>query len=707
MNYNNTHINRIFKRLLADKKLMISVFIIVFFWITIYIIVFYEPKYVSNATIMLSDTSTPTFVTNIDGDASFSNKSNETLTQIEILRSYQLAQYLKKFIQEKYPKELKNNMTDQKFYVILRKHLTAKSKLATDIINISFTWDNPEIAKELLTEILKEYKRVNLSFNRQIQTDKRQYIDEILVQGEKRLNIVRAKIANYMKDNLAISIDEESIRLVNQNINFKTRLEMTNASIQRYSSTINDIKAKLGLNTEDAINAVALGADNKSLALLREKLDDNQQQLAFESIKLAPTNPKIVALKKQIEEVKKQIHEQIILSIGKNTKISNVSIYDPVRTKLVLDLVDAQTEYSSLIAEKGSLEKSLREIVENQSLIPEKKYTLDDLQQEERNLSLAYDEIKKKQIEARIKEAEISSNIIIIDPPDFSKKQSFPTVFHIILLGILFSFVLTIVVSILKTVVEDVCEGVDEIEATTGRKIIGILPWYDDKQAQIDKIKVDELSYENILSNLLIKNYTTNSKVLTFSSNSIKKYNSTVVYKLASKLNQLGHSVVVIDSDLRNPSLYKNAQLDLSYKREFSDLVLEIESKLRKNIKIQKEDILDGLSKDENGLSVLSNLTPVKNSYDYFVGNAFSLIIDTLRENFDWVLIDTPTVVLAPEVFVIAKKSDSFVLITTIKVTYSHLKRIVMDLKEANINFIGSIIRDKNVNVAEYLEFLN
>lgn len=707
MNYNNTYINRIFKRLLADKKLLISIFIIVFFWIVIYLIVFYEPRYESKATVMLSDTSTPTFLTSIEGEASFSNKSNETLTQIEILRSYQLSQYLKKYIQEKYPKALKKNMTDEKFFVKLRKHLNAKSRLATDIINISFTWDNPEMAQELLTEILKEYKRVNLNFNRQIQTDKRKYIDEILVQGEERLNTVREKIASYMKDNLAISIDEESIRLVNQNINFKTRLEMTNASIQRYSSTINNIKSKLGLSTEDAINAVALGADNKSLALLREKLDEYQQNLAFESIKLAPTNPKIVALKKQIDAVNKQIQDQIVLSIGKNTKISKVSIYDPVRTKLVLDLVDAQTEYSSLVAEKRSLEKSLREIIENQSLIPDKKYTLDDLQQEEKNLSLAFDELKKKQIEARIKEAEISSNIIIIDPPAFSKKQSFPTILHIILLGIVFSFVLTIVVSILKTIVEDVCEGVDEIETTTGKKILGILPWYADNQDIGDKIKVDELSYENILSNLLIKNYTTNAKVLTFSSNSIKKYNSTVVYKLASKLNNLGHSVVVIDSDLRNPNLYKDARLDLSYKREFSDLILEIESKLRKKIKVQDEVILESLSKDENGLSVLSNLNPVNNSYDYFVGNAYSLIIETLRENFDWVLIDTPTVVLAPEVFVIAKKSDSFILITTIKVTYSHLKRIVTDLQEAKINFIGSIIRDKNVNVAECLEFLN
>ena len=246
-----------------------------------------------------------------------------------------------------------------------------------------------------------------------------------------------------------------------------------------------------------------------------------------------------------------------------------------------------------------------------------------------------------------------------------------------------------------------------EIEATTGKKIIGVLPWYDENQSETEIAKVDEIAYESILSNLLIKNYSANAKVLTFSSNSIKKYNSKVVYKLASKLNNSGYSVVVLDADLRNPTLYKDANLLNKYKVELSDLILDIETKLRQNQKVDCQYIKDNLSQDANKLYMLSNFKSVANSYDYFAGNAFELIITRLKDSFDWILIDTPTISLAPEVFVIAKKSDSFILITTLKVTYSLLKKICQNLQEASINFIGCIIRDKNVNVNEYLEFLN
>ncbi|MEW5821148.1 MAG: hypothetical protein AB1782_13225 [Cyanobacteriota bacterium] len=706
MELNNIYINRVFKKLLGDKKLFIVISIIVFFWIIIYLVAFYEPKYTSRATVILVDTSTPTYVTNLEGESGFANNSKEAITQLEILDSFQLSNFLMNYIKEKYPNDLNKNINEQKFYNKLQKRLKGKTKLATDIINISFSWNDPKKAQILLKQILKEYKNINLTINKEIQTNRRQYIDETLAKVEVRLEKVRVDIANYMKSNLAISIDEESRRLVNQNVNFETRLKMTNASIQRYRSTIKDIENKLGLNTKDAIQAVALGADNKNLAQLRAQLDENLQQLAFDSIKMAPTNPKIVARNKSIEEIKKQIQEQIMLSIGKEMKEGSVNIYDPVRTKLVLDLVDAQTEHASLVAEKHSLEQSIKEIDKTQAAIPNKKYTLENLEQQEKNLSIAFDELKKKQIEAHIKEAEISSNIVIIDPPDFPESQSFPTILHIVLMGLAFSFLLTIVVSILKTLIENVCEGVNEIESTTGKKIIGVLPWYDETQKEEEIEKIDEIAYESILSNILIKNYSANAKVLTFSSNSIKKYNSKVVYKLATKLNKLGHSVVVIDSDLRNPTLYRDSNIEDTYKTQLSDLILDIGLKLRQNQKINIKYIQENLSKDSNGLSLLSNVKPVNNSYDYFAGNTFELIIDTLKENFDWILIDTPTVTLAPEVFVIAKRSDSFILITTIKVTYSLLKRIVNDLREANINFIGCIIRDKNVNVSEYLEFL-
>jgi len=69
-------------------------------------------------------------------------------------------------------------------------------------------------------------------------------------------------------------------------------------------------------------------------------------------------------------------------------------------------------------------------------------FTLDNLQQEERALSAAYDELKGKQIEAKIKEAEAVSNVVVIDPPNIPMEVSFPSYFQILLIAVIFGLIL-------------------------------------------------------------------------------------------------------------------------------------------------------------------------------------------------------------------------------------------------------------------------
>ena len=89
-----------------------------------------------------------------------------------------------------------------------------------------------------------------------------------------------------------------------------------------------------------------------------------------------------------------------------------------------------------------------------QSTIPEKKFMLDNLQQEEGVLSTAYDNLKEKQIEAKIKEAEAVSNIVVIDPPNLPKSPSFPSYIQVLLIAVMLGLTAGLTISVLKTLVE-------------------------------------------------------------------------------------------------------------------------------------------------------------------------------------------------------------------------------------------------------------
>lgn len=706
MNIAKIHKSRYVRNYFRDKNLALLTTLIVMFWIIIYFFTFYKPVYRSEAKVLIKDNYTISFITQLEKENSMSDVNSSILTQIEILKSYQLMSFLYDYLKKQSPNEVKQYKSKDSFINTAKKIIKVKNKLSTNILVISLAWENAKESQVLLKVILDEYQRINLTINREIKTNRRKYIDEKIKEIENKLLEARNKLKAFKTGTLSISIDEESKGLVVQKIDFVSNLEQVNASINSTNSSLKELQKQLGMSAKEGMNAVALGLDNRNLIDLRAKLDEATQQYAFESTKNASTNPKMVALKNKINTIKSQVQKQIELTLGKSMKNQKINIFDPVRTKLVSDVISTQANLISLEAQKKSLERSLGNINSNQAKIPLKQYTLDNLKQEETNLSLAYDELRKKQIEATIQEAEVASNVVIVDSPNLPDKPSFPTILHIVLMGLCLSIMISMLISILKTFIEDICEGVEEISETTGKPVIGIIPWFNNNIDDENQHEVNDIAYENIVSNILIRSYKSNAKVLSFSSNNIKKYNSKTIYTIALKLKKLGHSVVIIDSDFRFPTLYRDTNVVDKAQIELSDLILKIEKKLRNNEKVQITDIINNLTYDENNIALCANRKVVKDSYEYFACLAFNIIINNLKEKFDWVLIDTPTVTVAPETLMIAKRSDMFILITTMKVTYSNLTRISEALKASDINFMGCIVRDKDIDVSNYIEFL-
>jgi len=694
--------NRYFRNFGRDIKLIFSVILIIIVWSLVYLLLFYKPAYKSNAKIWIKDLATEEFVASLDTQsqlAPLTSAGNPLLTQIEILKSAQLKNYIKEY-------KLSQNINGKK-----RRgsnvSIDVKNKPNTDILSITLSDASPKEAQDTLTAALEEYDNINLLINRKIRTARRKYIDLKLAEINDRLYEVRDNIKNYKSKNLAIGIDEETTQLVDQGIMMSTKLEGTIADIKNTQSSIWELESQLSLKSKDAINAVALGSGNQTLVQLRNELNSAVQEYEFDSTKLADTNPKIIAQKNKIATINKQIKNQVALSIGKYAKTQKINIFDPVREGLAKDLADKQTRLMGLVAEKQAINGSIAKVNNEQSKIPEKKFTLDNLEQEERALSSAYDQLKEKQIEAKIKEAEVVSNVVVVDQPDLPTSASFPSYIQVLGIAVMLGIVAGLALSVLKTLIEDVCDDIESIEEITGTSVIGTIPWIEnyvpDEQMQF----IHGIAYNNIVSNLMIKCYKNNNKVLTFTSSSFKKPQSTIIYYLAARLKKLGHSVVVIDSDFRIPTVISNANVEDKMRINLSDLIVSLEDKIRKNKTINAKEIMDALVVDEKGISHLGNKDIVFEPYEFFGTAAFEGIIKTLKIEFDWVLIDTGAAQITPEFLIISRLSDGVILFVNKTITYTIIKNIAKSLKNANIPFIGAIVREPGSRLErEYEKYL-
>lgn len=698
--------NRYLRNFDKDKKLIFTVILIILVWSLVYLFIFYKPSYKSKAQIWIKDLASEEFVADFDTRSQLTpltSSGNPLFTQIEILKSNQLKKFIVDYSSKPGYQKAKIVSMDR-----VDKIIEVKNKPGTDILSITFIWSDPKEAQELLNAVLKEYENINLLINKKIRTSRRKYIDLKLSEIDKKLYETRSNIKSFKSKNLAINLDEESVKLVDQKIEISSKMEDLGAKIKNTGSSVKNMETRLGLNSDEALDAVALGAGNQVLVKLREDLNTAVQQYEYDSSKYTDINPKINAQKKKIDAINIQIKNQIKMSLGKYAKDKGINIFDPVREQIVENLVTEQVKLIGLQAEEASIRNSINNIKEEQSKIPEKKFALDTLEQEERALSKAYDELREKQIEARIKEAEAVSNVVVVDPPDIPKGISFPTPFHVLIISLILGCLAGFSVSILKTLIEDICDDIESIENITQTSIIGTIPWVKNIDRQEKSLFIHEVAYNNIVSNLIIRCNRNNTKVLTFASASLKKPQSSILYYLAEKLGKIGHSVVIVDSDFRKPIILKSASVDHKAEFGFSDLIISLETEYRKTNIIDAGEILEALVQDERGINYLGNSEAVFEPYEFFGTLSFETVIKVLKDKFDWVLINTGAAHITPEFLIVSKLSDGVILFVNRTITYTVLKNIVKTLKNAGIPIIGTIVREYGSKLEkEYEKYLS
>lgn len=705
MNLQTIQQNRFVRNFLRDRWLILSALGIIVAFALVYALFFHKPVYKSTAKVWIKDSVSENYLTSGEAHSDLSaltQAGNPVLTQIEILESNELKDYLANYA---WKKELEANAAKSKGVrrnpndikkPNTKKVMKVKSEPGTDVITVTMSWNDPAMAREMLSVALRKFDEINLGINNDIRTKKRQYIDERVAEVEGKLIATRNKIRQYQLGSGAIDLEEQTKELVRLKMAMTSRLEDVMAARNNTSANMRELQGQLAMSPREALKAVALGSGNENLVKMRTTLNELQQQYDHDSVRLAATNPRMVALKNQISTLQKQIQGEVRQTVG-NGKDKGLRIYDGVRENLVQEMASSRARAVGLSNEVSSLSAGIARIDAALKTIPESKFNLDNLMQEEKALAVAYDELRKRQIEARIREAETPSNIFIVDQPSVPENASFPTATHVVALSLLLGLMAGLGLSVLKTFMEDLAEGVAAVEEATGSKVLGIIPWlpgFRNPAASADGgnvLSINDIAYKNIVSSLRIQSAKHSAGVIAFTSSALHKPTTSTAYTLAQRLAKMGHSVVLLDADFRTP--VEGESLNA---KNLTDLILEVDMKIRKGQMVYPSEIGAALVEDPHGVFLGLNHHEVDHGYDYFASKGFQHIVSVLKEQFDWVFIDTPSAIVAPEFLAVSEVSDGVVLFADKRATFSTLKRIARKVRETQSPLIGTIIREQN-----------
>lgn len=153
-------------------------------------------------------------------------------------------------------------------------------------------------------------------------------------------------------------------------------------------------------------------------------------------------------------------------------------------------------------------------------------------------------------------------------------------------------------------------------------------------------------SYKSLRTNLL---YTENVHVIAVTSSMMGEGKSSTSFQLAKSFAQLGKKTLLIDCDLRKAYLKR---------------YLKVHKKVVGLSELLSGQVDDAVySTDLDNLSLMmSGKSPV-NPSELLSGDIFGKIIDKLRKEFDYIIVDTPPITVGPDTSIIGRVVDGVVLV--------------------------------------------
>jgi len=581
---------------------------------------------------------------------------------------------------------------------------------ATPRIIVRFTDTNEKRAQDVVNLVLQETSK----FSRKINTTRLMaIINEInkrLPHVEKELREAERNLEQYTKREGSVLLAAKNGSLVQSILASQGQQSALILQLQGTDTQIASLQQRLGLNPDQAYASSALSAD-PIIANLRVQIYQAESQLEILKKDLRPQHPNIIQLQKQIKSYEDLLRQRALEVIGGNgiaaplksaNEVRQDSNLDPARQALANQLVALQTQKETLIQQQKALLQEEQRLRREYATIPNKQLEQARLQEKLQLKQNVYSQMQASLADAQTAEAETVTSWIPegeAQVTKLAKEASNPIL--IIGAGGLVGIVVGGAIIFLLGSLGGIFQTMEDIRAAMVQRdivVLGILPYIAIPDSELGEtpIILDPDSpylepYERLRTNLRRASEEP-AKVILLTSTTNEEGKSVSVYNLAITSARAGKRTLIVEADLRSPSLARSVKVapdpdasiePLRYYGNWSDcirLVPEVEN-----------------------LYLVPSPGPVQQPAAILESSEFRRLLEDVRGRFDLVFVDAPALSLCNDTFVLEPMTDGIILVARPGYTLESLfAEAAEQLNEAeDITLLGGIINGTDIAIGK------
>ena len=656
-----------------------------------------NPIFQSQSTLVIEE-STKNIV-NIDevysGDTARSGfrNSNYINNQIQIIESDEvlgtilLDKKIEAKIKTMHKKIPKNFLSkDGKFYSLfiknekefkikkyIKKNLNVTQIRNSDVVNITMTSGNAELAKFLLEQVIDAYLKYDVDTKVKVTNYANQQINIRLSKLLEQMEIAEQKLLNYKKENNLIDIGDIKDLKIDQIKSVSKRIIDTNRELQKKQNDLTAIKLAEG-NVEELL-AIADLRNKKEVDTIRTTINATNNNIEALQIIYKDEHPKVKKVLKTKENLDNRLKEILDENIAAAAfELANLQGFISASKE---ELNNAKFDLQTLEEKDVALKQYVREVETNNKI-----YETFLQRMKETN------EVKELQ----------SSNVRIIQNALLPLSPISPNIFKITMLFYFLSFGVIFVMLVYfefnsNTVIEPSnLESLNIPVLATLPSVKKIDKGYHLSQMFIEDVNSEFSESIRTLRTLLVAKYQKNKTIL-LSSTYSGEGKTTISLNTALSFSKIG-KVLLIETDIRRPSVLSKTNLaDEAPNVGFSDIIQGGDVKMSDCIMKLPGSEIEVMTSGTRR-SDLTDLTSVKKLRQFF---------DVLKNNYDYVIVDTPPIQPVSDTLFISQATDHNLLIVRANHTkLVGIKSILKKLENVDVKVDGLIFNDLDTSKASY-----
>jgi capsular exopolysaccharide synthesis family protein len=498
----------------------------------------------------------------------------------------------------------------------------------------------------------------------------------------EQLTTLRDDLSSAEEDRISALQGEDGqiLNAAKQDAIVQERLETFNTELTGVRIELSTLEGRLQRirdmreRGQDLLVLPEFAADSSLLDLNRNKVE-LERDLEAAKVELGPAHPEFEKQQASLSTVQQRIDDKIQLLVE-----------------------GLETQYRMAAAKEDYLENQIRAAEEFSLEVAKVTSHYDIIKTDSETKKQIFDLIAMTMKEIQLNYELMNNNVAILDqatPPLFPFKPNKRTN---LMIGAMFGVFLGLGVVFFLDYLDNTIRTPEDVEKYLGLTVIGVVPKIHQQQGEALAQRAIKEAYQSLRTSIIFSSNNRQRKIVLVTSSGPKEGKSSTVANLGRTLAAAGDRVVIIDCDLRRPKPKQHEHHRLGREPGLTNYLAA---------PVDESDWSAYVKHSKPANLHLLTTGPLPPSPPDLLGNQrFRSMLDSLRETYDWVLIDSPPAASLADASLLASLADLVVLVVRHNSTdRDHIVKTVQQIGSVNADFAGVVLNNVDLDRAYHKDY--